>query len=97
VGVQIARDWHVLHGTRSNRQGIEVSARAGESVTLEVGYRRLGLSRGLYAVHVLVHEHKLAEEPALTLKRAARFGVTHGEAEGVGIVRLEHVWRRVDD
>jgi ABC-type glutathione transport system ATPase component len=97
VGVQIARDWHVLHGTRCNRQGIEVSARAGESVTLEVGYRRLSLSRGLYAVHVLVHEHKLAEEPALTLKRAARFGVTHGEAEGVGIVRLEHVWRRMDD
>lgn len=97
VGVQIARDWHVLHGTRSNRQGIEVSARAGESVTLEVGYRRLGLSRGSYVVHVVVHEHRLAEEPALTLKRAARFGVTHGEAEGVGIVRLEHVWRRVDD
>jgi len=97
VGVQIARDWHVLHGTRSNRQGIEVSARAGETVTLEVGYRRLSLSRGSYAVHVLVHEHRLAEEPALTLKRAARFGVTHGEAEGVGIVRLEHVWRRVDD
>ena len=97
VGVQIARDWHVLHGTRCNRQGIEVNARAGESVTLEVGYRRLSLSRGSYVVHVLVHEHRLAEQPALTLKRAARFGVTHGEAEGVGIVRLEHVWRRVDD
>lgn len=97
LGVQIARDWHVLHGTRSNRQGIEVSARAGETVTLEVGYRRLSLSRGSYVVHVLVHEHRLAEQPVLTLKRAVRFGVTHGEAEGVGIVRLEHVWRRVDD
>ena len=96
VGVQIARDWHVLHGTRSNRQGIEVAARAGALVTLEVDYRRLSLSRGSYVVHVLVHEHKLAEEPVLTLKRAARFGVTHGEAEGVGIVRLEHAWRRVD-
>ena len=97
VGVQIARDWHVLHGTRSNRQGIEVNARAGETVTLEVAYRRLSLSRGSYVAHVLVHEHRLADQPVLTLKRAARFGVTHGEAEGVGIVRLEHVWRRVDD
>lgn len=97
VGVQLARDWHVLHGTRSNRQGIEVNARAGETVTLEVSYRQLSLGRGAYAVHVSVHEHRLADEPLFTVKRAARFGVTHGEADGVGIVHLEHAWRRVDD
>lgn len=97
LGVQIARDWHVLHGTRSNRQGIEVNARQGERVTLEVAYRHLTISRGAYVVHIVVHENRLAEQPVLTLKRAARFGITHGEAEGVGVVRLEHVWRRVDD
>ncbi|PYP18088.1 MAG: hypothetical protein DMD52_02580 [Gemmatimonadetes bacterium] len=95
VGVQIARDWHVLHGTRSNRQGIDIAARAGEPVVLEVEYRQLGLSGGTYAVHVAVLEHRLAEAPLLVVKRAARFRIIHSEAEGVGLVRLSHVWRRV--
>jgi hypothetical protein len=29
------------------------------------------------------------------VKRAARFRVIHTEAEGVGLVRLPHVWRRL--
>jgi ABC-type polysaccharide/polyol phosphate transport system ATPase subunit len=95
VGVQIAREWHILHGTRSNRQGIDITARAGERVGLEVEYPSLGLSRGSYAVHVAVHEHRLAEAPLLVVKRAARFRVIHTEAEGVGLVRLPHVWRRL--
>lgn len=95
LGVQIARDWHVLHGTRSNRQGIDVTARAGEPVALEVEYRPLGLSRGCYAVHVAVQEHRLAEAPLLVWKRAARFRVLQSEADGVGLVRLPHVWRRL--
>ncbi|HEX4601003.1 MAG TPA: ABC transporter ATP-binding protein [Gemmatimonadales bacterium] len=93
VGVQLARDWHVLHGTRSNRQGIEITARAGETVTLELAYQRLSLSRGVYALHVLVLEHRLAQRPMFVVKRAARFRVSHSEAEGVGIVRLAHQWR----
>jgi len=95
VGVQIARDADVFHGTRSNRQGIAIRARAGEAITLELEYPRLSLMRGLYAVHVSVLEHPLAQVPAVALRNAARFAVSHAETEGVGLVRLEHVWRRV--
>jgi ABC-2 type transport system ATP-binding protein len=95
VGVQIARDADVFHGTRSNRQGIAITARVGEVITLELEYPRLSLMRGLYAVHVSVLEHALAEVPAVALRNAARFSVTHAETEGVGLVRLDHVWRRV--
>lgn len=96
VGIQIARDAHVLHGTRSNRQGIEIRARAGEVVALEIRYPRVNLMRGMYALHVSVLEHRLAQVPTVVLRNAARFSITHGEAEGVGLVRLEHVWRRVE-
>jgi len=96
VGVQIARDALVLHGTRSNRQGIEIRARAGEAVALEIRYARMSLMRGMYALHVSVLEHALAQVPAVVLRNAARFSITHGEAEGVGLVRLEHEWRRVE-
>lgn len=95
LGVQVAREWHVLHGTRCNRQGIEISARAGERVTLEIEYQPLSLARGSYALHVLIFEHRLAASPVLVWKRAARFRVTHDEAAGVGLVRLVHTWRRV--
>jgi lipopolysaccharide transport system ATP-binding protein len=93
LGIQVAREWHVLHGTRCNRQGIEINARAGERLTLEIEYRPLSLARVSYALHVLVYEHRLAVEPVLVLKRAARFRVTHPEAEGVGLIRLAHTWR----
>ncbi len=93
LGIQVAREWHVLHGTRCNRQGIEINARAGERLTLEIEYRPLSLARGSYALHVLVYEHRLAVEPVLVLKRAARFRVTLPEAEGVGLIRLAHTWR----
>jgi ABC-type polysaccharide/polyol phosphate transport system ATPase subunit len=96
VGIQVAREWHVLHGTRCNRQGIEISARAGDRVTIELEYRPLSLARGSYALHVLVYEHRLAVEPVLVQKRAARFRVTLPEAEGVGLVRLVHTWRLVN-
>ena len=95
VGIQLAREWHVLHGTRCNRQGIEITARAGQAVAIEIEYRPLSLARGTYALHVLVYEHRLAIEPVLVLKRAARFRVTHPEAEGVGLIRLAHTWRLV--
>lgn len=95
VGVQIARDAEVFHGTRSNRQGVAIRAGAGEAVTLEVEYARLSLMRGLYAVHVSVLEHALAQLPAVVWRNAARFAVSHDETQGVGLVRLEHVWRRV--
>ena len=97
VGLQIAREWHVLHGTRCNRQGIEIAARAGEPVTLELEYGSLALARGTYAIHVLVYEHRLAVEPILVWKRAARFRVTLPETEGVGLVRMAHTWRLVGD
>lgn len=96
LGIQVAREWHVLHGTRCNRQGIEISAKAGERVTLEIEYRPLSLARGSYALHVAIYEHRLAVSPVLVLKRAARFRVTVPEAEGVGLVRLAHTWRLVD-
>jgi homopolymeric O-antigen transport system ATP-binding protein len=96
VGVQIAREWHVLHGTRSNRQGIEIDARAGEPIVLDVEYRPLALARGSYAVHVLVFEHRLADTPIMGWKRAARFRVTASEAEGVGLIRIAHTWRRAN-
>lgn len=95
VGLQIAREWHVLHGTRCNRQGIEISARAGASVSLELSYRSLALARGSYALHVLVYAHRLAGEPVAVWKRAARFRVTLPETEGVGLVRMAHAWRLV--
>jgi ABC-2 type transport system ATP-binding protein len=97
VGLQIAREWHVLHGTRCNRQGIEIRARAGEPVTLELEYRSLALARGSYAIHVLLYEHRLAVEPVRLWKRAARFRVTLPETEGVGLVRMAHSWRLLDD
>lgn len=97
LGVQVAREWHVLHGTRCNRQGIEIGARAGERVTLEIEYRPLSLAKGSYTVHVSVFEHRLAATPVLAWKRAARFRVTHDETEGVGLVRLAHTWRQVRD
>ena len=93
VGVQIARDWHVLHGTRSTRQGVEISAERGQLVTLDLEYERLGLSSGGYSLHVSVLEHRLAHDPILRVKRAARLRVTHSESEGVGLVRLPHTWR----
>jgi ABC-type polysaccharide/polyol phosphate transport system ATPase subunit len=93
IGVQVAREWHVLHGTRCNRQGIEISARAGDHVVLELEYKPLALARGAYALHVLIYEHRLAVEPIVVWKRAARFRVTLPEAEGVGLVRLSHTWR----
>jgi ABC-type polysaccharide/polyol phosphate transport system ATPase subunit len=96
VGVQIAREWHVLHGTRCNRQGIEISAKTGERVTLEVEYRPLALARGSYAMHVLIYEHRLAVEPIVVWKRAARFRVTLPEKEGVGLIRIAHTWRLAD-
>jgi ABC-2 type transport system ATP-binding protein len=97
IGLQIAREWHVLHGTRSNRQGIEISARAGDAVTLELEYQSLALARGTYALHVLVYAHRLAVEPVLIWKRAARFRVSLPETEGVGLVRMPHSWRVVGD
>lgn len=96
VGVQIAREWHVLHGTRCNRQGIEIAAKAGERVTLELEYRPLALARGSYAMHVLIYEHRLAVEPIVVWKRAARFRVTLPEKEGVGLIRIAHTWRLGD-
>ncbi len=96
VGVQIAQGARVLHGTRSNRQGVEITARAGERATIELQYQGLNLIRGAYALHVSVLEHRLAQAPALELRNAARFSVTHGETEGVGLVRLPHTWRRVE-
>ena len=93
VGVQIAREWHVLHGTRCNRQGIELSARAGERLTLELAYQPLALARGAYAMHVLVYDHRLQVTPTVVWKRAARFRVTLPESEGIGLVRLSHTWR----
>jgi homopolymeric O-antigen transport system ATP-binding protein len=93
VGVQIAREWHVLHGTRCNRQGIELSARAGERLTLELEYKPLALARGSYAMHILVYDHRLQVSPTVVWKRAARFRVTLPESEGIGLVRLAHTWR----
>ncbi len=96
VGAQIAREWHVLHGTRSNRQGVEIEAREGERIVVELAYPQLGLARGGYLVHLVVMEHRLAAEPILRIKRAARFRVDHSGAEGAGLVRLRHSWRRVE-
>ena len=93
VGVQIAREWHVLHGTRCNRHGLEITARAGDRVTLELEYRPLALASGSYALHVLIYEHRLAVEPVVAWKRAARFRVALPEKEGVGLIRLAHEWR----
>lgn len=93
VGVQIAREWHVLHGTRCNRQGIELSARAGERLTLKLEYKPLALARGSYAMHILVYDHRLQVSPTVVWKRAARFRVTLPESEGIGLVRLAHTWR----
>jgi hypothetical protein len=64
---------------------------------LELEYGSLALARGTYAIHVLVYEHRLAVEPVLVWKRAARFRVTLPETEGVGLVRMAHTWRLVGD
>ncbi len=96
VGVQIAREWHVLHGTRCNRQGIELTARAGERRTLELEYKPLALARGSYAMHVLTYDHRLQVSPTAVWKRVARFRVTLPESEGIGLVRLAHSWRLRD-
>ena len=93
VGVQIAREWHVLHGTRCNRQGIELTARAGERLTLELEYKPLALARGSYAMHILIYDHRLQVSPTAVWKRVARFRVTLPESEGIGLVRLAHTWR----
>jgi hypothetical protein len=66
-------------------------------VTLELDYRPLTLARGSYAMHVLVYEHRLAVEPIVVWKRAARFRVTLPEKEGVGLIRLAHTWRLSPD
>lgn len=66
-------------------------------LTLEVEYRPLALARGSYALHVLVYEHRLAVEPIMVWKRAARFRVTLPEKEGVGLIRLAHTWRLGSD
>ena len=87
----------MLHATRSNRQGIEITARAGERVTLEIEYRPLSLAHGSYAIHVAVYEHRLAVSPVMVWKRAAKFRVILPETEGVGLVRLTHTWRLLGD
>lgn len=97
IGIQIAREWHVLHGTRSNRQGVEITARSGERRTVEIEYRPLSLAHGSYAIHVAVYEHRLAVSPVVVWKRAAKFRVTLPETEGVGLVRLTHTWRLLGD
>jgi Wzt-like putative exopolysaccharide export protein len=93
IGVQVAREWHVLHGTRTNRQGITLRVKAGERLVLDLAYGTLGLSRGTYAIHVLVFPHQLAQTPVVGWKRAARFRIDQAESEGVGLVRLPHQWR----
>lgn len=93
IGAQVAREWHVLHGTRTNRQGITLRARAGERLVLDLAYQTLGLSRGTYAIHVLVFPHALAQTPVVGWKRAARFRIEQAESEWVGLVRLPHQWR----
>jgi ABC-2 type transport system ATP-binding protein len=93
VGMQVAREWQVLHGTRTSRQGITVSASAGEKTTVELEYQRLSLARGSYVLHAVLFDHRLAQTPVVTVKRIAQFRVTHAETEGVGLVRLPHVWR----
>lgn len=95
VGVNISREWHILHGTRCSRQGIVLSVSAGELVQLEVNYRSVNLGRGGYAVNLLLYEHRLAEQPTATIKRIARFKVDHPESDGVGMVALSHQWKRV--
>jgi ABC-type polysaccharide/polyol phosphate transport system ATPase subunit len=95
VGLQVAREWHVLHGTRSNRHGVVLSARRGERVCIDLEYRSLNLMAGLYHLHVLVLDSELAMNPTVSVKRAARFRITHGATEGVGLVRLAHTWRTV--
>lgn len=95
IGVNFSREWHVLHGSRCSRQGIVLSARAGELVELEVRYPSVNLGRGAYTVNLLLFEHRLAVQPVVTVKRAARFRVDHPESDGVGLVRLAHQWRRV--
>jgi ABC-type polysaccharide/polyol phosphate transport system ATPase subunit len=96
VGVNVAMEWHILHGTRCSRQGINLQAEQGEVVQLEVAYPQIALARGSYSLNVLLYENRLSSAPALVVKRAARFRVDHAESEGVGLVRLAHTWRKVD-
>src|SRR5262249_15756412 len=70
VGVKIAREGHGRPGPRCNRQGIELSAHAGERLTLELAYKPLALARGSYAMHVLVYDHRLQVSPTVVWKRA---------------------------
>ena len=95
VAAQVAREWHVLHGTRCNRQGLEIDASQGDQVVIDLEYERLSLSRGSYLVHLLVFDHPLARQAVLRHKQAAQFKVTHSEREGVGLVRIPHAWSRV--
>jgi ABC-type polysaccharide/polyol phosphate transport system ATPase subunit len=96
VGVNVAREWHMLHGTRCSRQGIVLQAEQGEVVELEITYPQVALARGSYSLNVLLYENRLSTAPAMMVKRAARFRVDHAESEGVGLVRLAHTWRRID-
>lgn len=96
VGVHVAREWHVLHGTRSNRHGLTISARAGDLIVVELHYDSIGLMPGLYHLNVVVMERAISINPALHIKRVARFRVSHAATEGVGLVRMAHTWRRVD-
>ncbi|MEP6474971.1 MAG: ABC transporter ATP-binding protein [Gemmatimonadota bacterium] len=96
VGVNITREWHILHGTRCSRQGIVLSVKAGDLVELEVTYRSINLGRGGYSVNLLLYEHRLAEQPTATIKRIARFKVDHPESDGVGLVALAHQWKRLE-
>lgn len=77
--------------------GVEITARAGERVALEVQFRPLSLARGSHALHVLIYEHRLAVEPVVVWNRAARFRVALPEKEGVGLVRIAHEWRVTPD
>ncbi len=95
VGVQVAKEWHILHGTRSNRQGVTIDAVANESITVEIEYERVSLSGGSYLIHVLILEHPLAREAVLRFKQAAKFRIVQSEREGVGLVRIPHQWRIV--
>lgn len=96
IGVQMSREWHVLHGTRSSRQDIEIDANEGQAVTLELVYPRLNLMRGTYALQVHILEHRLQHQAVLRIKRVAQFRVTHDEREGVGLVRIPHEWKLID-
>jgi len=95
IGMQVSREWHVLHGTRSSRHGVRIDCGRDQRAVLELEYRAVSLMAGLYFLNVSVSESELATQPALRLTRAASFRIVHKETEGVGLVRLAHTWRRV--